>query len=307
MTMALWAVVCVALFIITFLSTRERVQPDPKQTAIGAQDFVHLIRNGPWIVMFIATLLHLIGVAMRGGTVLYYFEYYVSRERLWSLLQSLGLTHGDGHGMWHGLLNAFGLMVNAERTNVASVGYSLFIMFSQFVTILGVMCATLLSIRFGKKAVVLVGFLLTTVFTAAFILLPPDAIAATFALELLRALAYAPTIPLIWAMFADVTDYAEWKTGRRTTGLIFATVMFALKAGLSFGVAIGGWLLAAYAYEANVAQTAQALMGIRLTVSVYPALFYFLVALCLCFYGIGKDLNIHIQDELAERRRLFQV
>ena len=64
-----------------------------------------------------------------------------------------------------------------------------------------------------------------------------------YGLELIRALSYAPTIPLIWAMFADVADYAEWKTGRRTTGVMFATILFALKTGLSLGGAIAGWLL----------------------------------------------------------------
>ena len=44
-------------------------------------------------------------------------------------------------------------------------------------------------------------------------------------------MAYAPTIPLIWAIFADVADYSEWKTGRRFTGMVFATIGFALKSG----------------------------------------------------------------------------
>jgi len=33
----------------------------------------------------------------------------------------------------------------------------------------------------------------------------------------MSALAYAPTIPLVWAMFADVADYSEWKTRRRAS------------------------------------------------------------------------------------------
>src|SRR3974390_1866356 len=33
MTMGLWACVCVVLFVITFLTTRERILPDPKQKA----------------------------------------------------------------------------------------------------------------------------------------------------------------------------------------------------------------------------------------------------------------------------------
>jgi len=50
----------------------------------------------------------------------------------------------------------------------------------------------------------------------------------------LVAVAYAPTIPLTWAIFADVADYSEWKTGRRFTGMVFATIGFALKAGLAW-------------------------------------------------------------------------
>ncbi len=46
--------------------------------------------------------------------------------------------------------------------------------------------------------------------------------------------------------------------------------------------------------------------GIRMTVSLYPALFFLEIAVSLCFYGVGKKLNLEIQDELAERRRQFQ-
>jgi len=308
MTVGLWAVLCVILFVLTFLGTKERIQPDPQQKSAGKQDFRNLLQNGPWIAMFIITLAHFIVAAMRGGTVLYYFEYYINRDSLFEALQGLGLTqaaNGAG-GMWHNLLNTFGLIVDAERKNVAAVGFSFFNMTSQFVTVIGVLCATFLSIRFGKKLVVQIGFGLTALFMAAFFLLPADAIGATFALEYLRALSFAPTIPLLWAMFADVVDYAEWKTGRRTTGVIYATIMFGLKAGLSLGGALAGWLLDAYGYQANVAQTAKALLGIRLTISVYPAIFFAIVVGTLFFYAIGKKLNLQIQDELAERRKKFQ-
>jgi Na+/melibiose symporter-like transporter len=308
MTISLWAVLCVILFVITFVSTRERIQPDPQQKVDAKKDFGNLLKNGPWIAMFIVTLAHFIVAAMRGGTVLYYFEYYLNHDRLFSLLQSLGLTQaGNGTGgMWHNLLNTFGLIVDAERKNVASVGFSLFNMSSQFITVIGVLCATALSIRFGKKAIVQIGFALTAIFMACFVFLPAHAIGAIFALEYLRALAFAPTIPLLWAMFADVVDYAEWKTGRRTTGVIYATIMFGLKAGLSLGGAMAGWLLAWYGYKANAIQTPEALVGIRMTISVYPAAFFLIVVVCMFFYEIGKKLNIQIQDELSERRKGMQ-
>jgi Na+/melibiose symporter-like transporter len=310
MTIALWAVLCVVLFVITFLSTRERIQPDPKQKLSVKQDFGNLFQCGPWIIMLIVTLAHFTVAAMRGGTVLYYFQYYINHDRLFNVLQSLGLTApaaGASSGPWHNLLNTFGLIVDPAKKNLASVGFSLFNMSSQFVTVIGVLCATFLSIRFGKKAVVQVGFALTTVFMASFILLPANAIGATFALEYIRALAFAPTIPLLWAMYADVVDYSEWKTGRRTTGVIYATIMFGLKAGLSLGGALAGWLLAAYGYKANVVQTPRALLGIRMTISIFPAIFFLVVVSCMFFYEINKKLNIQIQDELAERRQKFEM
>jgi GPH family glycoside/pentoside/hexuronide:cation symporter len=166
--------------------------------------------------------------------------------------------------------------------------------------------STFLAMRFGKKAVAIVCFALATVLAAAFILLPADAIATTYVLEWVRALAYAPTIPLLWAMFADVADYGEWASSRRTTGVVFATILFALKAGLSLGGALAGWLLAGYGYVANVQQTPEALLGIRLTMSVYPAVFLLIVVVSLVFYKITKTLNIQIQDDLVERRRQYQ-
>ena len=304
MTIGLWAVLCVVFFVITFLTTRERIQPPPQQKSSPKEDFGNLLKNGPWIAMFVLTLTHFIYVALRGGSMYYYFTYYVDKDRLFAFLERLGLgsAAAGGGGLWHGFLNTFGLVVNDAHSNVTSVGFSLFQMSSQAVTIVGVVAATFLAIRFGKKAVALVGFSLATVFVAAFILLPAGSIGATYLLEYVRALSYAPTIPLIWAMFADVADYAEWTTGRRITGIVFATILFALKAGLSLGGAIAGWLLSGYGYQANAQQTAHALLGIRLSASLYPALFLAVVVVCVTFYKITKTMNLQIQDELAARR-----
>ncbi len=306
LTMTLWAAVCVVLFLLTFLTTRERIQPDPKQKTSARRDFGDLVRNGPWIAMFVLTLAHFTMLAMRGGTVLYYFQYYVDPQRLYGLLDRVGLASaGASPGWWRSLLDAFGLIVAPDRSNVASVGFGLFNMSGQFVTVLGVMCSTFLCVRFGKKAVALAGFSLTTLCMVAFSFVPPTSVGFAFLIEYARVLTYAPTIPLIWAMFADVVDYSEWKTGRRTTGLIYATILFGLKAGLSLGGAIAGWLLSGYGYRANALQTPHALDGIRLTISLYPAILLLVVIGCLVLYKIGKKLNLQIQDELAMRRKNF--
>lgn len=302
LTMALWAVICVVCFVITFVTTKERIVPEAKQQTDAKGDFRSLLGNGPWIAMFVLTLAHFVFVAMQGGTTFYYFQYYVDKDALFAFLQGHGLAMTNTGGLWNSLLDKLGLVLNADRSNVSSVGFSLFNISGKIVTVAGVIASIYLSRTYGKRAVAIVGFSLATILMAAFILLPSNAIGATFLLEWARSLAYAPTIPLIWAMFADVADYAEWKTGRRITGLVFATILFALKTGLSLGGAIAGWLLSGYGYQANVAQSANALLGIRMTISIYPAIFLVIVVGCLLFYKITKQLNLQIQDELAARR-----
>jgi sugar (glycoside-pentoside-hexuronide) transporter len=264
-TIGIFSALAIVFFVITFATTRERVQPDPTQRSSVRRDLADLTSNGPWVAMFALTIIVFITLAMRGGVMLYYFKYYLGREDLFSIF------------------------------NVFGTGS----------TIVGVVASTPLAKRFGKRDVFIVGLALTVVFTAAFVLLPRTAVALIFGIEMVRQLAYGFTIPLLWAMMADVADYSEWKNHRRATAVVFSAIVFALKAGLGFGGAIGGWLLAAYGYVPNVAQTARALQGIKLTTSVFPAITFALGVLCLFFYRIDKQLEIRITDDLAERRRMY--
>jgi GPH family glycoside/pentoside/hexuronide:cation symporter len=309
MTIGLFALISIVFFVITFFSVHERIKPDPKQKSSPKQDFKDLLKNKPWIAMFILTLFLFITLALWGSAMFYYFTYYADKESLYSFLQSWGLVAtpiGASTSWWHSLLNAFGLIVNEDRGNVTQVGFGLFNMCGQVVTIIGVLISKALAIRFGKRNVFLVGLFLTAVFTSLFITLPASAIGSAFLLNILKSLAYGPTIPLLWAMMGDVADFAEWRTRRRATGVVFAGIVFALKAGLGLGGAICLWILGFYGYVANVAQSEQALFGIRMTASIFPAITFFIGVIALMFYSISKKLNVQIQDELAERRKAFE-
>src|SRR4030095_12512104 len=50
--MGIFAVLGVIFFVITFATTKERVQPDPAQKSTIGQDFGDLTRNGPWLAIF---------------------------------------------------------------------------------------------------------------------------------------------------------------------------------------------------------------------------------------------------------------
>lgn len=264
-TMGIFSALAVVLFFITFATTTERIRPAPDQTASTRQHFADLGKNGPWIVMFAVTFLLFITLAMRGSVVLYYFKYYVQREGLFSMFNVLGTT----------------------------------------ATIIGIFFSKGLAMRYGKRNVFIGGLVGTVVFTLAFLPLPPGAVVLMFAAEILRQFVYGFTIPLLWAMMADVADYSEWKNRRRATAIVFSAIVFALKAGLGFGGAITGYVLTFYGYVPNADQGARALDGIRYTMSVFPALTFAICAACLFFYSIDKSAEIRITTELAERRKLY--
>jgi glycoside/pentoside/hexuronide:cation symporter, GPH family len=264
-TIGIFSALAVVFFVITFLTTRERVRPDPQQKTSIRQDLADLLRNGPWKAMFALTVILFITLALRGGVMVYFFKYYVKREDAFS---------------WF---------------NVIGTG----------ATIIGLLLSKPIAERIGKRRLFLYGLLGTVAFTAAFILLPPDNVPVIVITEALRQFAYGFTIPLLWAMMADVADFSEWKNHRRATAVVFSAIIFGLKAGLGIGGAFLGYLLSAYGYVPNAEQTEHALLGIRLTASLYPAIGFALCAACLSLYRIDKTVELEMSAELIERRATF--
>lgn len=311
MTMGLWAVLCLILFLITFATTKERIHPPARQKTSPKQDFSDLTRNSPWIVMFFMTLVHFSILSLRGGALYNYYHYYADKAALFDWLQGMGLTAAalpPGAPAPGGLLETLGYVVHGDRSNlansnVADVANSIINMIGTVVTITVILTSPSLSKRFGKKAVAVVGFTLAAISHFAFYLLEPTQVTGMMVLTIVQAVVYAPTIPLLWAMFADVADYSEWRNGRRATGIIFATIGFALKAGLSLGSSSFLWLMALYDYSANQAQAPRALEGIRMCSSTYVGILFLLCAILLAVYKIDKRLTIRIANELEERRR----
>ena len=92
MTMTLWSGICLVLFIITFLTTRERIKPSPSQKSSPRQDFGDLIRNNPWKVMFLWTLVHFCILSFRGGAQYNYYHQYADKAALYDFCQTFHLT-----------------------------------------------------------------------------------------------------------------------------------------------------------------------------------------------------------------------
>ncbi|OAM87479.1 MFS transporter [Termitidicoccus mucosus] len=307
-TMGIFGAVIIVMYLVTFATTRERVQPPPTQKPSLGADLKAVFACGPWLVMFVLTLLVFTTLVVRGSSLNYFFNYYLDRESIRSFLDGVGLASAAGPGEitgWKSALDALGLIVKADGSNAPAVGLSFFFVAGSLIQIIGIILSKPLADRFGKKAVFITGMSVTAVATALVYFVTPTSMGLLVVLSILWPLGWGPTVPLLWVMIADVADYSEWKTTRRATGFMYAGILFALKAGLGLGGALSGWLIAAYGYVPNVAQTEHALLGIRLSATIYAAIPFVLGIICLLFYPIGKKLNLRIQEELAERRKNY--
>jgi GPH family glycoside/pentoside/hexuronide:cation symporter len=268
-TMALFAVVSIALFWYTFATTRERVKTPVDQRSNLKQDLKFLFSNRPWLVLFIAAIFTLANVAVKNAVTVHFFKYY----------------YGDDGSSY---------FLFMDRT-------TLFLTTGMLALILGVACTKLFTKYFEKKSLMIWLSLLNAASMVIFFFIPPDQYWTMMAVNIVGTFIVGPTPALVWAMYADVADYGEWKYGRRTTGLVFSGAQFAQKFGLTLGGGLSGWVLGLVGFVANVDQTETSLLGIRLMFTVIPACFAIMNALVIIFYSLSDRQVEQIELELAAR------
>ncbi|HLP16742.1 MAG TPA: glycoside-pentoside-hexuronide (GPH):cation symporter, partial [Bacteroidota bacterium] len=171
MTMTIWAVVCFVLFLTTFFTTKERIKPQPSQKSSPKEDFLSLLKNNPWKVMFFMTLVHFAILSFRGAALYNYYHHFADKTAMFDWVQHLGLTApvlAPGAPAPGGFLEWVGYVVHGDRanlanSNVADVFNSIVNMIGTGITMIVIILSPALSRRFGKKAVAVAGFGLVTI------------------------------------------------------------------------------------------------------------------------------------------------
>ena len=307
-TMTIWAVLCLVLFLITFATTRERIQPVKVEKSSPKQDFLDLLKNNPWKIMFFWTLVHFAILSFRGGALYNYYHHYADKAAMFSFAENIGLVASAGVAQSSGILETLGYIVHGDRanlagSNVADVFNSIVNMLQTGLTIVVIVLSPPLARRFGKKTVSAAGFALATIGTLAFYLLSPTNLWGMLGVTAFVSIVYAPTIPLTWAIFADVADYSEWTVGRRFTGMVFATIGFALKSGLALGSASFLWIMELFfKYETKLPAAPDAVAGYRFTSGIVVGILFAICTILLVAYPLDKNTTIRMADELEQRR-----
>lgn len=269
LTIIIFAVLSVLLFWITFITTKERITPPPHTSSVK-DDFGDIIKNRSWVVLVIAGILIVVGLVARFASIVFYLKYYM-------------IDDGTQH-FWI-----------FDRT-------ALFTSLGLIGQLCGALITPYLAARFSKHHMVLAVNLLHAVLLGISYIIPPDQFWLAVGVHSLGIMTFGITITLLFSMYTDCAEYGEWKTGKRTSGLIVSASMFSLKFGSAVGAALPGFILAAFGFVANEVQTETAISGIRLMFNILPAVFFLLGGLAMVFYQINREKLATIEADMFKRR-----
>ncbi len=205
---------------------------------------------------------------------IYYFKYYVEED----------------------------LFGTVNILNIPFVLSGLYLALGQAANLLGVILAAPVSNRIGKRYTYMGAMAIAMVLSIVFYGLGSHGLALIFSLQVLISICAGSIFPLLWSMYADCADYSEYKTGNRATGLIFSSSSMSQKLGWAIGTAMTGWLLAYFGFEANQMQNAETISGIKMFMSIFPAVGAALSVIFIYFYPLTEKGLKAITTELVKRR-----
>ena len=246
----------VLMFLACFYGTKERINPPKEAVSQSYMDnFRQLWKNDQWRVLALVALCLMSGYVLRTTLAIYYVKYYLEMPDSITLFITLGML---------------GSMV-------------------------GCVIAQPLAKRYCKVKLYIGIQILAAVLCASSYFVAADNVTLAIALYVLWNLVFNTGTPLLWAKMADTVDYGQWRTGIRTTGMVYSSIIFFIKMGIAVGGALGGWLLAGIGYQADVTQTEETKAGLLLAFSLYPAIGSLIVAVVMGAY----KLNTQKVDEIT--------
>ena len=323
-SMYMFAGILIALMVITFATTKERVTTVVDESSNLKTELFDLSKNLPFIILPLLAM----------SLFFYYRDIYsgiffvIIMTSMWLLIKRLiNNTPEDMSGTQRDMVD---LLTNKPWLILLGIGF-LTMMFNGIkygtiayyfkyqvgdelmigkyfialllVSILGALCTGYLSKLLGKRKLFIVALVLSGLLTAAFFWVPQGNITAIFILGCSAEFFAAMMPTLFFTMLGDSADFSEWKNGRRATGLIYSAGTFVQKTGGGFAGALVLVVLASYGYDGMDKATIEAsLPGMQLLMSWIPAAFAFAGAALMMLYPLSCKQNQQIGDELIQRR-----
>lgn len=259
-TMSIMGILGALLLIYCFMNTKERVQINHSEEAkINVKDiFIQLKSNRPLIIICLFFILNFGVNSIVNSVGIYYVTYNVARPDLVK---------------WYGLMGTLPALI------------------------LMPLMPTMHKLM-GKKKLLFTALSLKAIGLIALFIIPATMVPLVFAGRLIAALGTITAGAFTWALIPETIDYGQYKTGKRASGIIYALVGFFFKFGMAIGGIVPGLILAKFGYVANHTQTATALNGILVTMTVIPAIFVIIELVAIFFYNLDEKEHKRVLSEL---------
>ena len=269
-TMSIFALAGLALFVFCFFESRERIVPDRSQdNKVKASDlWMELVRNRPLRVLSVFFIVAFTTMSISNASDSYFMTYNIQATPFMTTVF-----------MWLGTIPAFILLplVPAIKRKTGKKG-----MFRLF---LGLSIA---------------GMLLMYLFVSI------PALRACFPLlcfaQLVKSSGVLVATGYMWALVPEVVTYGEYTTGRRVAGIANAIICIFMKAGIALGGVIPGLVLSGVGFRAaEQTQSPLAEQGILWLVTVIPALLFVLAIFIIGKYELSDERMEEINQEIIKR------
>src|SRR5574344_1493965 len=266
-TMAIYAVIGLALLIFCFTQTREKVVMDEAETAnVKVSDlWVEFKRNRPLrvIAFFFITAFAMMAIGNSAGS--YYMIYNVQAPDMLPYFAALGsipafifLPMVPAIKKWVGKKNMFYIFLS-----VAIFGMGMLYMISVIPSLQSQIWLVMVA-QFIKSTGVIV------------------------------ATGY------MWALIPEVISYGEYTSGKRISGIVNALTGIFFKAGMALGGVIPGFVLAAVKFDIDP-NSIQAQQGILWILCIIPAIMLGLAMFIISKYNLDDESLDKMNREIEAR------
>jgi len=248
--------------LITVFSVREPVHGDAPPQINIFKSYAQVLGMKTFLTCLIPWTMHITGITIIQGALLYYYVYLYGTES----------------------------------------GFQLALVALLLTSMLFIPVWTVVSKSIGKKMSYNIGMAIVALaITMLFFVGHRIPVETSYIIMAIAGIGFATQYVMPYSIIPDVVEYDYAENGVRREGVFYGLWTLTSKIGQAFAIALSGWTLSAFGYIPDVAQTEQALLGIRLLCGPIPVLFFIAGIIVLSYYPITREKYQEILEKIALR------
>ena len=244
---------------ITAFGTKELTNNSNKKEKQGVKQFINLLKlNKPLRIVLLSMLVLELSGSIKGTILIYYVKYNFNSEMMIPIVSSIGMA----------------------------------------ASIVGGIISPYISSKLGKKKTALLGLVASAVGSLMVFFLSYSSLPLLMLINFISGIFDGAGYITLTSMVSDCVEYGEWKTGKRSEGMIFSINIFKSKIASAIGGSVCGYILAYIGYNANSSQSTFTLNGIHLIQTIIPCIIVVISFLLLRRYNLSEAEYDAIVDDL---------